>query len=193
MASTKTSPLSVLPHTTPSPRLLQTVVREVTDSSERTLVEPTALRSSSLFSGNGMSIFIGIFAGAGLLAVAGYVYGQFQDQKRAATAAKLLGVVTETLSSSPNAVVPPAPLMVQIDSSHIRVSAISLGLPRLAIINGKQVAEGDVVTLHTPTAAITVNLRVVKIADGRVDLSDGMQIISVRVTVADAKLRKSGP
>jgi hypothetical protein len=63
------------------------------------------------------------------------------------------------------------------------VSAIALGHPRLAVINGRSVAEGDSITVHTPSHAVAVTLRVVKIADGRISLTDGTQVITTRLTV----------
>jgi hypothetical protein len=59
-----------------------------------------------------------------------------------------------------------------------------LGHPRLAVINGRAVAEGDWITLHGPNRAVAVTLRVLKIADGRVDLTDGTQTISAQLEIA---------
>lgn len=71
--------------------------------------------------------------------------------------------------------------MVQIRADLIHVTAISLGHPRLAIINGQQVAEGDRITVHTPTASVALSLKVLRIGDGRIDLSDGTQEITARL------------
>jgi hypothetical protein len=65
------------------------------------------------------------------------------------------------------------------------VTSIALGHPRLAVINGKQVTEGDLITVHTPTRSIAVTLRVLEISDRQVKLSDGTQVIT-------AHLSKSG-
>lgn len=73
--------------------------------------------------------------------------------------------------------------MVQIGAEHIRVSAISPGHPRLAVINHQQVGEGDFVIVHAPTVRFEVKLQVVKIADGRIDLSDGSQTIVARIAL----------
>jgi hypothetical protein len=61
------------------------------------------------------------------------------------------------------------------------VTAISLGHPRLAIINGQQVAEGEWITVHTPVASVALSLKVLRIGDGRIDLSDGTQEITARL------------
>jgi hypothetical protein len=63
----------------------------------------------------------------------------------------------------------------------LHVTAISLGHPRLAIINGQQVAEGERITVHTPTASVALSLKVLRIGDRRIDLSDGSQEITARL------------
>jgi hypothetical protein len=69
---------------------------------------------------------------------------------------------------------------VNISPDMVHVTAISLGQTRLAIINGKQLAEGNELAL--PAA----RLRIVKISDGHVELSNGTQVIK-------ASLEKSKP
>jgi hypothetical protein len=69
---------------------------------------------------------------------------------------------------------PPAPV-VKINPDAIHVSAISLGNPRLAIVNGKQRGEGDEVM------AAATQLRIVKISDGEVELSSGAQVVLARL------------
>jgi hypothetical protein len=51
------------------------------------------------------------------------------------------------------------------------------------VINGRPAAEGDTSTVHTPVHSVAVTLRVVRIADGRVDLTDGVQTIHARLAV----------
>ena len=84
-------------------------------------------------------------------------------------AAALLAVV------SCKKAVPPAPV-VKINPDAIRVTAISLGKPRLAIVNGKQLGEGDEVI------AAATRLRIVKISDGDVELSSGAQVVLAQLT-----------
>jgi len=74
-------------------------------------------------------------------------------------------------------------MVVQIDSGALRISAIVLGHPRLAVINGRTVAEGDTIVVHTPARAVAVTLRVLKIAEGQVKLSDGTQVIMARLNI----------
>jgi hypothetical protein len=145
---------------------------------------PFQLQGSRVFSGNGRAIFIGLLGGAFLISAAGYGFARHERAKREAMAVpKLFNVVTHTVSGSPHTVTTPAPVVVQLNADVIRVSAIALGHPRLAVINGRSVAEGDTLTVHTPNRAVAVTLRVLKIADGRIDLTDGTQTISARLAV----------
>lgn len=69
---------------------------------------------------------------------------------------------------------PPAPV-VKISPDAVHVTAISLGNPRLAIINGKQLGEGD------ELVASAARLRITKISDGEIELSNGAQVILARL------------
>jgi multidrug efflux pump subunit AcrA (membrane-fusion protein) len=140
------------------------------------------LKGSALFTGNGRAIFIGLFLGAAILLTIGFFYERRQAAKQNEEAARrLMTVTTTSISSSAQTVTTPAPIIVQISLEQIHVTAISLGRPRLAVINGQQVAEGDRISLHTPTTSVTVSLQVLKIADGRIDLSDGLHVITARL------------
>ena len=172
----------------PSPRLLNTVAPELrkTAASEEPPTARFSLKGASLFSGNGRAIFIGIALGAVVFSVIGVAYSRHQTARQRKEAEMRLRPVDTNSLASQQVTPTPVPIMVQIDTSQIRVTAIALGEPRLAIINGKQVLEGESITLEA-TPAITVNLRVVKIADGRIDLTDGNQVITVRLHVPAAK------
>lgn len=144
-----------------------------------------ALKGARIFSGNGRAVFVGILAGAILLSVVGFGYVRHERAKREAmdvprvfTGAKHMALTTPPGNSAP------APVVVKLDVDLIHVSAIALGHPRLAVINGRSVAEGDWITVHAPTRAVTMTLRVVKIADGRIDLTDGTRIISAQLEIA---------
>jgi hypothetical protein len=73
--------------------------------------------------------------------------------------------------------------VIQLSADMVRVSAIALGHPRLAVINGKTVTEGDSVPLQAPNSSVALILRVVKIGDGSIDLSDGKQMFSAQLTI----------
>ncbi len=148
------------------------------------------LKSASLFSGNGRAIFLGIVLGAVLLSAISILYVRRQAAlRRAEEELKLLPVSARSISppapSSPPALIsPPAPIVVKISPDMIHISAISLGHPRMAIINGKLVGEGEQIIIHPPSASTAVSLRLVKISDGQIQLSDGAQVISVRLEVS---------
>jgi hypothetical protein len=63
------------------------------------------------------------------------------------------------------------------------VTAIVLGHPRLAVINGRSLAEGDNLVLHAPTMSVAITLRVLRISDGRIELTDGTQTITAQLNV----------
>ncbi len=83
---------------------------------------------------------------------------------------------TRDLAAGPASAASPAPIVIELSNDMVRVSAISLGHPRLAIINGKAV------TLQAPESSIGVTLRVVRIGDGSINLSDGKKMFSARLT-----------
>ena len=145
---------------------------------------PFTLKGSQAFSGNGRAIFTGITLGALLISAAGLSYVKHERKKRRdmEVSRSFTAATDKAITTSPGHTAPAA-LVVNISDS-IHVSAIALGHPRLAVINGRAVAEGDWITVHTPTRAVTVTLRVLKIADGGIDLTDGTQIIRAHLNIA---------
>jgi hypothetical protein len=170
----------------PSPRLLNTVVPEVVESKVEIPTAKTALKGASVFSGNGRAIFVGIVAGAGILSILGLTYTRYQEQKRQREAVARGAAITMPSTPRTESPVPPASILI----SHIHVTAISLGEPRLAILNGQQVMEGESITISLPGQLTTVRLRVAKIVDGRVDLSDGSQVIPALLETSRGPIRK---
>jgi hypothetical protein len=73
---------------------------------------------------------------------------------------------------------------VPLRSDMFRVTSIALGETRLAIINGKRLAEGESLIVRTPEGSRTV--QVVKIADGVVHLTSGADSIEARLTPPNA-------
>jgi hypothetical protein len=171
--------------TSPSPRLLNTVAPDVAESKTEIPTGRFALKGASLFSGNGRAIFVGIVVGAAILSILGITYTRHQSQKRQREAGARATAVPMPNTSPTESPVPPALL-----ASQIHVTAISLGEPRLAIVNGKQVVEGESVTVSIPGRLTPARVRVVKIADGRVDLSDGTQAITARLETFRDPIRK---
>ncbi|MEY2579259.1 MAG: hypothetical protein QOI49_2083 [Verrucomicrobiota bacterium] len=169
----------------PTPRLLSTVVPEVRERPPERTTTKSRLKGVSLFSGNGRAIFFGIVLGVILLSTISVVYIRRQAARRHAEEERqLLAVSTHSIS-------PPEPIIVKISADLIRVTAISLGHPRLAIINGQRVGEGEYIMIHTPAASIAVSLRVLKIADGNIELSDGTQVIKARLELLPTSKPKS--
>jgi len=177
--------MRVISKQTPTPRLLSTVVPEVRERPPERISMKSRLKGVSLFSGNGRAIFFGIIVGAILLSTISVLYVRRQTSLRHAEEEKrkLLAVSTHSIS-------PPKPIIVKLSADLIHVSAISLGHPRLAIINGQLVGEGEQIVVHTPTASIAVTLRVVKISDGTIELSDGTQVITARLELSSASKPK---
>jgi len=78
---------------------------------------------------------------------------------------------------------PPPPIVIQLSPDMVRVTAIALGHPRLAVINGKAVTEGDNVKLQASNSSVALILRVVKIGDGSIEFSDGKQEFNAQLTI----------
>lgn len=173
----------MVPADQPPPRLLSTVVPDLV-STPSAASGRSALRHGAFFSGNGLAVFVGVILSCFLLAAAGWLHNRHVAAQRAASLAPVLvPASTSHVSSSEGEHASPLPTIVQIGTEHISVSAISLGHPRLAVINGQQVGEGDFVVVHAPTVRFEIKLRVLQISDGQIDLSDGSQTITARLSV----------
>ena len=122
-------------------------------------------------SGNSRWIFIGALIGAMLLSVGGIIFSRHaQKEGDRFDFPTFIKARTNGLAM-PGSGEPPAPIVVQLSADMVRVSAIALGHPRLAVINGKTVTEGDSITLQVPNATLALILRVAKIGDGSIDHS----------------------
>jgi hypothetical protein len=156
----------------PTPRLLSTVVPELREKPPERISMRSRIKGVSLFSGNGRAIFLGIVLGAALICVVSLLYARHQAARRhAEEERRSLAVSTHSISL-------PQPMIIRISADLMHITAISLGHTRLAIINGQQITEGEQITIDAPAASVAVTLRVLKISDGRVELSDGTQTIS---------------
>lgn len=158
--------MRLISKSSPSPRLLNTVASDVAGKKADRPTGKFSLKSASLFSGNGRAIFVGIVLGAAILAILGVTYTRHQSRKH------------QREKGARAAVLGPSALIL---TNQIQVSAISLGEPRLAIVNGRQVTEGESITISNPDRLTTVKLQVVRIADGQIDLSDGTHVVSARL------------
>lgn len=75
-----------------------------------------------------------------------------------------------------------------MDTKALRISSIALGDPRLAVINGKLVGEGEALSLKVGDS--TVTLHVVKIGEGEVTLTDGSR--QFEIEMAPEAARRAG-
>lgn len=178
--------MDLVPNSAESPRLLTTAAIQVrkSGSPEDDPNSNYKLKGASLFSGNGRAIFIGIFLGAVVISGGGYLFSHRQAARRDLPAPTESAAVPTPPAPMPIPV--PPPVIVQINPQLLRVTAIALGNPRLAVINGQVVTEGDIVVLRPPTLApMTVTLRVAKIGEGSIDLTDGSQIVSTRLRIPE--------
>ena len=176
--------MKLVPNELPSPRLLYTAA---TEQREEEIVRTAAsgrsrLKGTSLFSGNGRAIVIGILLGALAISAAGYVlkhYGVLGEEFTAMR--RFLAVRTRSVSVVPKPFDASSDVEVHISPKLLRVTAIALGHPRMAIINGEEVVEGQHVTVDAPDGGVTITLRVVKIREGRIELANGSQILTARL------------
>lgn len=168
--------MRLIPATTPRPRLLSSAAPDFPSPA-------SGAGETAPARGGGFRRLI-VLLGAAALVAAGLVFGRsYLVPSKPVITSNLVQATTHSLTASPTSAATPAPITVQINADMLRVTAISLGNPRLALINGKQVAEGDVIVLHTPTRSVAVSLQVLKISDGRIDLSDGSQVFMARLIV----------
>ena len=169
----------MVPHDAPAPRLLKTAL-ERREHLPESGPGPT---TGSSFSGKDRAVFAAIVLGAILLF--GFLYIHLRQRTVVHPASedrRPPAVSTSIVASEP---------ISNISADQIHVSAISLGDPRMAIINGQLVGEGETITLHPAGASAAVSLRLRRISDGEIELSDGAQVIKARLELAPAfKLKR---
>jgi hypothetical protein len=75
--------------------------------------------------------------------------------------------------------------LVPVSPELLHVTSIALGNPRLAIVNGKRLAEEDWLVIKTPNGEASV--RVISIQDGLVRFKHGGNTIDAKLQLAQAK------
>lgn len=141
-------------------------------------------------SGNSRWLFIGALIGAVLISVGGIVIRQYRDENgESLHLPTFIKARTQNLVA-PGTDAPPPPIVIQLSADMVRVSAIALGHPRLAVINGRTVTEGDNIILQSSGSAVALILRVAKIGDGSIELSDGKQSFRAQLTIPSPPKRK---
>lgn len=185
--------MHLIPSKMPEPRLISSLDPDTVEtlSSNEEDESPFVLGGSRLFTGNGRAIFVGILVGAIVISIAGSIFHRQHRLKQNELAVpKVLSVATKSISGASHSEATPQPMVVQVGVDVLHASAIVLGHPRLAVINGHTLAEGDTLTVHTPTRAVAVTLRVLKISDGQIELSDGTQVIVARLSMSPSTTAK---
>jgi hypothetical protein len=168
--------MQMVPQGQPSPRLLNTVVPDSHAPSAPAAASTrrfTRLKEA-LVPAIGIAIFVGVTVGCFVMAGARWFHAREirAEQAHRGTAAAGSPAIAPTNHAAVG-----IPGSEQISRDDIRVTAIVLGQPRLAVINGQQAGEGDVVNVRR-SARDQVKLRVTKISDGGVELTDGTQTIA---------------
>ncbi len=174
--------MHVVPHQEPSPRLLSTAALAVENRDGRSGKGSKArLQREGMFTGNGRAIFVGLALGALLISATAFLANHHHafDSELAAMR-KFFAVRTRTVVT-PSHPAGAKRVAVDLSAASLRVTAIALGHPRMAIINGKEIVEGDSLTVQSRDAGVSVTLKVLKIADGEIDLTDGSQIVTTRM------------
>ena len=172
-----------MPNQIPPERLICSMDAQESTSTEVASDSPFVLKGAGMMSGNGRWVFVGVIVGAMLLSVGGIIFSRHSNEEGERFSFPTFIKARTHHLAEPGSAEPPAPIVIELTADMVRVSAISLGHPRLAVINGKTVTEGDSVTLQAPNASIALVLRVVKIGDGSIDLSDGKKMFSAQLTI----------
>ena len=175
--------MQLVPNQLPPERLISSMEAQESTSTEAASDSPFVLKGAGIMSGNGRWIYIGLLFGAMLISIGGFIFGRHAQREGDRFSFPTFIKARTHHLAEPGSAEPPAPIVISLSTDMVRVSAIALGHPRLAVINGKTVAEGDSVTLQAPNSAIALILRVVKIGDGSIDLSDGKKMFSAQLTI----------
>lgn len=176
--------MQVVPNHVPSPRLLSSAVIDQHRSSAAN-AKGAKLARGGFWSGNGFAIFVGIALGA--LFVCGV--STFLITRHAASE-EVAPARLVPINSTPAPIADKAPRApeqapassyanVDVPLDALRITSISLGHPRLAVINRQQVAEGDWLYVTVGSSQVRARLRVISIADGQVQLTLGKRVLTV--------------
>lgn len=180
--------MDLLPNKAPTPRLLTSLSPPAPDPRHvlDTTITSVAFSRPGFFSG-ARGWFAATLGSALLVAMAAHNFGWSAALQKHQREVRMLPVATHRLAAAPHSIETPAPVTIQYAPEMLHVSAIALGHPRLAVINGRALAEGDPLVLHAPTRNVAVTLLVTRIADGYVDLTDGTQTITAHLIVPPTK------
>jgi hypothetical protein len=176
--------MQLVPWSMPNPRLISSIDTDEPVSGADSRGSVSLSKGTAAPSSNRRWFYIGTFMGAAVLSIVALIFGQHAgNQGNRFGFPTFIKARTRDLAAAPASTASPAPIVIELSNEMVRVSAISLGHPRLAIINGKAVTEGDAVMLQAPKSFIGISLRVVRIGDGSIELSDGRKMFSARLNI----------
>ena len=182
--------MQLVPNQFPPERLIASMGANERTAPVDTPDSPFVPKGAAAMSDTSRWLFIGVLIGGMLLSVGGIVFTHYRGKNgQPLQFPTFIKARTQSLATGSGAA--PAPIVVQLSADMVKVSAIALGHPRLAVINGKTVTEGDNVTLHAPNSALALILRVSKIGDGEIEFSDGKQFFSAQLTIPNPSQKKS--
>ena len=164
--------LRIVQRDKPPPRLLETAAAE----NDQSKLSAAAAESGEPVPQGGRLTFVGSIL---LIAIAFTVGLSYLLEKRWLHHSAAVSSDTTLRPGETNGGTEAAAGNATIQSDLFHVTAISLGSTRLAIVNGKKVAEGETVVVSTSSGPATV--RVAKIEDGVVHLVYGHERIDVKV------------
>ncbi len=156
----------------PRPRLFQ----EGISASERDVVAASTTQGGRFFNAKRIAATLGIVAAAIIVGL-GVIYWKASDRYPVVVAIGLPDgdAQGDPLANRSGPLVPVEPAMLQVTS-------IALGEPRLAIVNGRPLAEGEWMLVDTRLGAASV--RVIAIQDGLVRFRHGGETIDVKLQAA---------
>jgi len=157
--------MRVIPHTTPIPKIISSVVpdRATEQTLSASIEEPSKFAST-------LRVIFSITLAASCLAMLPFVYLKYQSSKNpSALAPGLIAVQTKDGNTLP------------LSASMFHVTAISLGNPPLAVVNGRNVAVGDHISVNSSRPNAVVKVEVASIADGQVQFAYGDQSLTARL------------
>src|SRR5438552_4056266 len=130
--------MQLVPNNMPKPRLISSIDPDEIVSSADSGGSVSLSNGTAAPSNNRRWLYIGIFVGAAALSIFALTFAQHAgNQGNRFDFPTFIKARTRDLTAAPASAASPAPIVIELSNDMVRVSAISLGHPRLAIINGK--------------------------------------------------------
>ena len=175
--------MQLVPNQVPPERLIVSMDAPESRAKPEPSESPFVLKGAGMMSGNSRWVFIGALIGAMLLSIGGIIVSRYRDKNgdRLQFPTFIKARTSGLAEAGSNE--PPPPIVIPLSADMVRVSAIALGHPRLAVINGSTVTEGESVILKAPNSTVALILQVSKIGDGSIELSDGKKRFNAKLTI----------